>query len=133
MIWRLPRMERAFRALGLAAAMLALVGRFASGMVVVDPQALREVSAVLAAAVPCQADADATGEHHGTPTLPGSDQAFTTLASLLAQPSPIMVPVIVPPPPRQGLVTVAAVLPQARAPPVRKPGAALPRGPPVLI
>ena len=132
MTWLLPRLERVFCTLGLAAAILALVGRVASGMVVVDPQALSEVSALLAAAVPCQAETDSDGAHHEMPAVPGPDQGLAVLASFLSQPSPLLTPVVFPPVPRQGVVTMAAVLPPARGPPVYRPGAALPRGPPFL-
>ena len=130
MTWRLPRLERVFCALGLAAAILALVGRLASGMVVVDPQVLSEVSTLLAVAIPCQAETDAGGPHHRMPAVPGSDQGLVALASFLSQPSPILTPFVFPPRAREGVVTVAAVLPPARGPPVHRPGAALPRGPP---
>ena len=133
MTCRLPRLKRALSVLGPAAALLALVGRLASGMVVVDPQALSDTAALLAAAAPCQADTGTTGTHHGTPAEPAPNSGLVSLASFLSQPSPTLTPVVFPPTPWQGVVAVAVLLPPARAPPVHKPGAALPRGPPVLF
>lgn len=130
MTCRLPRLKRALCVLKLTAATLALVGRLLSGMAVADPRALGETAALLAATVACHADTGTAGGQHDAPTEPGPGLAV--LVSLLSQPPPILTPAVLAPPPRESVLTVATVLPPARAPPVRTPGAALPRGPPTL-
>ena len=119
--------------LGLVVAMLALAGRLASGTVAIDPWALDEASALLAAAVPCEAQAHDPGRHGDSPLKPGPDQAVLALVSILSQPSPVLTPELTIPPPRQAPLPCPVALPPARAPPpARLSGAALPRGPPVL-
>ena len=124
---------RVRHALGLLAVLVALAGRIASGTVVLDVEAARADATLLDTMIQCRADAPAP-----LPTDPArpahheAEHALDVLVSLLDLPAPTTTVTPTLPPPRAGVALHLARLPAARGPPPHPPGAALPRGPPVL-
>jgi hypothetical protein len=112
--------------------LLALAGRLASGMVVADAAAVRNAEALLVAMIQCQDAPAAPNEPSPKPVRHAVDHGLCVVATGLDLPCPTLASAVLVPPPRCGIRITLARVPPARGPPAIPPGAALPRGPPIL-